>query len=199
MIRALAFDLDGVLVDACDLHRKAFRYALVDVLSYHLSVEDEERLEGRPTKAKLALLGIVGATAEAVARRKQEITASLIPETIRPNPFLRAALEKLRRKYVVGCVSNSIRSTVEDCLSWAHLEVELIVSNEDVLYPKPDPAGYSAFMDGLGLDPSEVLIFEDSSVGLAAAKASGAHVAEVTSPETLTYGFVLKEIARCNC
>lgn len=198
MIRALAFDLDGVLVDACDLHRKAFRYALVDVLSYQLSPEDEVRLEGRPTKAKLALLGFGGATADAVAYRKQEITASLIPETIKPNPFLRVALDKLRKQYVVGCVSNSIRSTIEDCLAFSYLEVDLIISNEDVSKPKPDPCGYNTFMDGLGLNPDEVLIFEDSEVGLTAARASDAHVAVVRKPEELTYGFILHEITRCN-
>ncbi|MBP2706004.1 HAD family phosphatase [Microbispora sp. RL4-1S] len=51
--------------------------------------------------------------------------------------------------------------------------VRTIVSAEDVVVGKPDPSGYLAAADRLGVDPVTCVVFEDSLAGIAAAKAAG--------------------------
>jgi sugar-phosphatase len=55
----------------------------------------------------------------------------------------------------------------------------VMVAAEDVARGKPDPEGFLKAAEMLGVDIRECLIFEDSPAGIAAGKASGAHVAIV--------------------
>jgi dTDP-glucose pyrophosphorylase len=64
--------------------------------------------------------------------------------------------------------------------------VDLFVSNEDVSNSKPHPEMYWKAMVQFNLNPSEVLIVEDSPHGLKAATSSGAHVLRVKNPSEVT-------------
>jgi sugar-phosphatase len=72
-------------------------------------------------------------------------------------------------------VSGAARVEIESVLTAAELEpfVSLILSAEDVLMGKPDPEGYARALELLGRRPDEALAFEDSTAGVAAAKAAG--------------------------
>ena len=61
-------------------------------------------------------------------------------------------------------------------------DFDLIYAGVDVEKGKPSPEIYIKTMTALGVSPSEVLIFEDSEVGIQAAKASGAHYM-IVSPQ----------------
>ena len=52
--------------------------------------------------------------------------------------------------------------------------LDFTLSNQDVTKSKPDPEIYLKSMAALGVTPDETFIFEDSQVGIDAAKASGA-------------------------
>jgi len=65
--------------------------------------------------------------------------------------------------------------------------LDLMVSNEDVSKPKPDPEMYLLAMSKLGLSPAECLIVEDNDHGVRAARASGAHVLVVGNPSDVTH------------
>ena len=59
MIEAILFDLDGVLVDACDWHYESLNSALISSGYNPISREDHiEKFNGLPTKVKLSMLGI---------------------------------------------------------------------------------------------------------------------------------------------
>ena len=62
---------------------------------------------------------------------------------------------------------------------------EFIISNQEVIYPKPHPEIYVQAIHRLGLLPEEVLIVEDSPVGLEAAYATGAQVCEIQNPRDI--------------
>jgi HAD superfamily hydrolase (TIGR01509 family) len=51
----------------------------------------------------------------------------------------------------------------------------------DVKHGKPSPEIYMKTMDILNVEPQETLIFEDSDIGIQAAKASGASVMKITA------------------
>ncbi|MBF4557454.1 HAD-IA family hydrolase [Pseudomonas sp. p50] len=61
------------------------------------------------------------------------------------------------------------------------VEPEVLVTAQDVSAGKPDPAGYLLAAKRLGFDVTDCLIFEDASVGIQAAEASGADLVVITS------------------
>lgn len=58
-------------------------------------------------------------------------------------------------------------------------DFDLILAGEDVKEGKPSPEIYNTVMQRMGVSPDQTLIFEDSSVGLQAAQAAGAHYIKI--------------------
>ena len=176
MIRAILFDLDGVLVDACDWHYLALNRALEEVIGSSISREDHiTTYNGLPTKVKLEMLGLSEEQSKKVWQLKQDYTL----DTIREHSEVQ--LEKIKLfmslhfdNVSVVCVTNSIRETTTEMLKQTgQLEFfEFIVANEDVENNKPHPDCYNFAVNKLDIHPKECIIVEDSPTGLAAAKAS---------------------------
>jgi len=183
MIKAVLFDLDGVLVDAVKLHQQAFIDALIP---YRYITEEEHmlNLNGLPTKKKLEKLGIQQELTEEIYNKKQEITFRLIPKFIKPIPEVVETIAKLKFFGIPFAVcSNSIRKSTGLLLEYGGIEgFEFFISNQDVEKAKPDPEMYIKAIEKIGLDKSEVLIVEDSPVGLEAAYKCGANVCQINNP-----------------
>tara|TARA_R100001594_G_scaffold148710_1_gene204538 strand:+ start:854 stop:1465 length:612 start_codon:yes stop_codon:yes gene_type:complete len=190
MIRAVFFDLDGVLVDACEWHRIALNTALKRVCDYEISVEDHHNIfNGLPTRVKLKKLtemGVIESAAhEQVYRIKQQITLS----TIEKNAKKRAEKIELM-KFLKGqgchiaCYTNSIKDTATLMLKKTGIfdYIECLVTNQDVLYSKPHPEGYNFLLKKFNLKSKNVIIVEDSPKGKQAAYSSGCRVIEVNHP-----------------
>jgi HAD superfamily hydrolase (TIGR01509 family) len=92
--------------------------------------------------------------------------------------------------------SNSIRPSVEVMMERAELRryLDFMISNQDVTQAKPHPEMYATAISRLGLQPDEVLVIEDNENGLAAARASGAHVMAVSGVADVTYGAIMARI-----
>ncbi|HLD97886.1 MAG TPA: HAD family phosphatase [Candidatus Nanoarchaeia archaeon] len=183
MIKAILFDLDGVLVDAVKLHEKAF----LEAVKPYREIDEEyhmNHLNGLPTKKKLEKLGFYKDMIDKVNSEKQEITFKLIPETITPINEVIEVINEIKRKGIPFAVcSNSIRKSTELLLSYGGvMGFEFIISNQEVLNPKPDPEMYLKAIKRLNLNKDEVLIVEDSPVGLEAANKSGAKICQVKNP-----------------
>ncbi|HEY7197278.1 MAG TPA: HAD family phosphatase [Gaiellaceae bacterium] len=104
----------------------------------------------------------------------------------------REAVRYASERVPVAIVSGAMRAEIEPAVRAAGLSelVSFVVPADDIERGKPDPEGYEralALLDG-GLDPAEVLVFEDTEAGVAAAKAAGMQVVAVLgtlSPERL--------------
>jgi beta-phosphoglucomutase len=94
----------------------------------------------------------------------------------------RAAVRFAAARAPVAIVSATVRSEIEAVLDAAGLReaVAVIVSQDDVTRGKPDPEGYLMAARLLDVEPAEMLAFEDTDVGLSAAKAAGARVVGLT-------------------
>jgi beta-phosphoglucomutase len=94
----------------------------------------------------------------------------------------RAAVRFAAARLPVAIVSAALRSEIEAVVDATGLRdaIALIVSEDDVTNGKPDPECYLTAARLLGLEPSQLLVFEDTDVGLAAAKAAGARVIGLT-------------------
>ena len=204
MIKAIIFDMDGVLIDAKDLHYEALNKALrlfgIEISRYdHLTTFD-----GLPTKIKLQMLSqkyyLPQDLHGFINEIKQSYTAEFIYQSIHPMFHHQYALSKLKQDgYRIAVCSNSIRNTIELMMNRAALMkyIDLIISNEDVMKPKPDPEMYQLAISKFGLNPKECIVVEDNPNGIKAGKASGASVLEVASVLDVTYGNIMRMIEEC--
>lgn len=200
-IKAVLFDMDGVLIDARDWHYEALNEALglfgVEISRYdHLHTFD-----GLPTRAKLALLSeqyyLPIQLHEFINEVKQKNTLRKINELCHPVFQHEFALSRLKAEGLkIAVCSNSIRNTIEEMMNKAELSsyIDLIVSNEDVTRAKPDPEMYNLAISRFDLSPKECLVVEDNINGVKAGLASGAYVFKVDTPLDVTYDAIICKI-----
>jgi len=192
MITCILFDLDGVLLDATELHFEALNRALLTHDYAPISRADHERrFNGLPTRIKLRMLG----ASEDVAVTKQAETMRLLAE-MRPDFSKVLMLLLLHRSYSIGVCSNAVRETVDMALSQLGLTafVDAVFSNEDA-QPKPSPEMYLKAMKQFRALPCETLIVEDSNIGERAAIASGAHVLKVDGYNDVSFEAIGRKLA----
>lgn len=179
MVAAVLFDADGVLVDACELHKNALNDALS---AYGYAITDDEhysRYNGRPTKTKLKMLtedkGLDPALYEEISNLKQRITLERIKVDLKPDQWRIELLELLANSDVkTALCSNSLRVTcdlmVEVCGYRGLLDA--VVGNDDVPAPKPAPDIWLRGAELLGVSIKDCVIVEDSDIGYASAVAA---------------------------
>ena len=204
MIKLIVFDLDGVLVDARDLHYEALNLALNEIGPQYI-IDREEHLstyDGRPTTTKLELLtenkGLPPEKYHDIWEKKQEKTVDIINKmtTDYRMAHVLSELKKLGYKIYVG--SNSVKHTIKMMLlRRGVLEfVDEIFSNEDVHAPKPSPEIYLRCMVRAGVSPKETLVIEDSHVGRKSAIDSGAHLFPVKDSSDVLLDDIVSKITR---
>ena len=80
----------------------------------------------------------------------------------------------------IALVTSAPRELALRRMAAAGMEFPLVtITSEDVSAGKPNPEGYLSAAEQLGVDPSEIVVFEDAPAGIAAARASGATVVVV--------------------
>jgi HAD superfamily hydrolase (TIGR01509 family) len=203
VVRLIIFDLDGVLLDFCDVHYEALNNSIADVAGKSFCISREEHLSmynGRSTRAKLTMLveqkGLSATLSDEIFARKQQLTSSAV-STVSTSPVLFSLLTRLRNEgYQTACATNCIRATLDAALIalGIHELFTFTVSNEDVRSPKPHPEIYQLCHQKAGISPTDTLIFEDSPIGLAAARASGSRVVCVPTPSSLTEEFIMSAL-----
>jgi beta-phosphoglucomutase len=202
MIRAVVFDMDGVLIQAKDWHYEALNRAL-RLFGHEISRHDHlTTYDGLPTRRKLDMLSVERGLPPDLHRFineiKQQYTMDLVNRLCRPRFVHEYALSRLKAAgYQLAVASNSIRATVDVMMRRAALDryLDATLSNEDVASPKPDPAIYIKAMEMLGAKPHEMLVVEDNEHGIRAARAAGAHVMVVEDVEEVNLGKIRARIA----
>jgi HAD superfamily hydrolase (TIGR01509 family) len=187
--KAVLFDLDGVLVDACDWHYEALNRALKEVAGYEVSRQDHETTyNGLPTKVKLKALAEKGLIQESdierISELKQELTVGVIEDLCTVDSSKTQLMARLKKEgYKLACVTNSIRKTARLMLKNSGVleYLDCVISNEDVCNAKPHPEGYIKALVMLNCLPQNAIIVEDSPKGIQAAKLVGAKVVEVAN------------------
>lgn len=176
MIKALITDFDGTLVDTFEANRRAYQKAFADV-GIALTAERYRECFGYRFDRFMTAMGIFDdETALRIREAKKEYYPQYF-EYLRPNHSL---ICLLRSWHLLG-MKTAIASTArkENLMNAInHLGIadisDLIYAGIDVKQGKPSPEIYNKAMAALDVKPEETLIFEDSEVGIEAAKASGA-------------------------
>lgn len=175
-IEAILFDLDGVLVDACDWHYKALNLALIDAGFSDIDMESHlTKYNGLPTKVKLKMLGIPDHLSDEINKNKQKYTLNIIKNTAKFMPEKIELHEHLKQQGIkIACVTNSIEETAKEMLiaTGQMPYIDLLVSNEHVKLNKPHPDCYNHAIKILGINPVNCTCVEDSVKGIEAAMTS---------------------------
>lgn len=202
MIKSIYFDLDGVLVDSKEIHYSALNMALETIDKKYMISKDEHLkiYNGLPTMKKLELLtkqhGLKPELYNHVWKMKQFLTLELVKEYT-PDERLIKVLEELKNQnFTIYVASNCIYSTLLTILSKKGFLpfVDYFISNEDVKNPKPSSEIYFKCLIRNEVNPHEVLILEDSPIGIEAAKNSGCHVMEIQDSKSVTFEAIMNRI-----
>lgn len=198
MNKAIIFDLDGVLVDSKEIHFNALNLALSDYdQKYVITQEEQDRFyEGLTTRSKLDILtktkGLPQESYEDIWQNKQRYTAKLFQGIGKDTPLVMLFSVIKENGFKIGVASNSIRDTLDTCLSNLGIAdlVDVSLSNEDVENPKPNPEIYIKIMELLGSTPETSVIYEDSDIGQTAAMASGAYLVPVYNRSSINFSAI---------
>tara|TARA_R110000824_G_scaffold4217_3_gene20071 strand:- start:12034 stop:13401 length:1368 start_codon:yes stop_codon:yes gene_type:complete len=195
MIKLIIFDLDGVLVDAREIHYEALNAALgyIDIKYIINRAEHLSTYDGLSTTKKLKMLtankGLPEELHEAVWQLKQQKTIDII-DNFSIDIRVQNILKKFKSEgYIVACATNSIRETAKlQLIRRGFFEyIDFMYSNQDVNKPKPSSEIYLKCMLRANVDPHETLIIEDSHHGRKAAINSGGHLCAVKNCSDVTY------------
>ena len=184
MIKAIITDFDGTLVDTFEANLRAYQKAFNEI-GITLTAEKYRECFGYRVDRFMIAMGI---TDENVATRIKELKKQYYPEFfefLRPNTALIQLISSFKTMGGKTAIASTARK--ENLMNAVnHLDIaphfDLIFAGIDVKQGKPNPEIYQKTMDALGVNPQEVLIFEDSQVGIEAAKGSGANYM-IVSPE----------------
>lgn len=176
--RAFMFDMDGTVLNSIAAAERiwttwALRHG-IDVPSFLPTIHGARAID---TVNRQTLPG-VDAEAEAAWVTKAEVEdVEGIVEVAGAAQFLKSLPA---RQWAI--VTSAPRELALRRMAAAGIpEPEVLVTAQDVSAGKPDPAGYLLAAERLGFDVKDCLIFEDASVGIQAAEASGADLVVITS------------------
>lgn len=203
MIKAILFDMDGVLIDAKEWHYEALNRAL-ELFGYNISRDSHlSTFDGLPTHEKLRILsrarGLPEGLQEFLNELKQTYTLEIIHQRCKPVFIHQYALSRLKQDgYMLAVCSNSVSESIKTMMKLSNLitHLDLIISNQDVERGKPDPEMYLKAMNILNVAPTECLILEDNEHGIQAGISSGGHLLRISTPDDVTYKAIKDSIRK---
>ena len=185
-LKAIIFDLDGVIIDSEDLHEETCRMALrhyaleaafldfdafigkteQDVFDYVMQANDADHVN----------------VADLIAL-KQRLYGDLLDRLLPVHGAL-AFIERLAQAgFALGLTTSSVPENQQRAFDKfdLHRYFDTVVTAADVTNAKPHPEPYLTTAQRLGVAPARCLVIEDSTHGVRSARRAGCRVAGLTT------------------
>ncbi len=193
MLKAVIFDMDGVIVHTNPHHQLAWRQYYEQHGRTLSDAEFVAHVAGRHNRAILGHLfpdqTVSVADFDRLSSEKEALFRDLYAPVMEAVAGLVPFLERLRahgiRLGVATAAPVENLDFIVDALSLRPY-FDVLLHEKMVTNPKPDPEVYCLAMSELGVLPTETVIFEDSMTGIRAARASGARVVGMATTHSLT-------------
>ncbi|AKB73502.1 Beta-phosphoglucomutase [Methanosarcina lacustris Z-7289] len=199
MLKAIIFDVDGVLVDSMRFHADAWVEAFREA-GLSIKREDIYEIEGGNNRGIVrSIFEKAGKNPEtedfeSISRKKREI---LDLSLLKPFDGMVDCLKELKQSFHLALVSGSSRMVVGTVIENFFSDIfEVIVTGSDVENGKPSPEPYLKGVEKLSLPGDECLVVENAPMGIEAAKAAGLYcvaVASTLGPERLQHADLVFE------
>jgi HAD superfamily hydrolase (TIGR01549 family) len=181
MIKAVIFDMDGVISDT-DKTRFLLLKDILKARGLELDDKDYKKSIGVRTHAFLHAM-FPKADIDSISRERKEEFRKHPDKYIEPLPYVKECILWLHRSgYKLGIASMALRQDIEMVLQAIKVKelFSFIASSEDISRGKPSPDIYLHAIKGLGFQAEECIAIEDSPIGIEAAKAAGLKCIGVT-------------------
>jgi HAD superfamily hydrolase (TIGR01509 family) len=184
--KAYLFDCDGTVADSMPLHYVAWSKALGE---WNCPFEEDlfYAWGGMPVTEIIAALNQkhgLNMPVAAVAKRKEEFYFRILPQ-LKAVPEVLEHIVASHGKIPFAVVSGSARDSVTASLTMLHLldRFDTLVCAGEYEKSKPDPEAFLMAATKLGINPEDCLVFEDTDMGIQAAKAAGMAWVKVPQPK----------------
>jgi len=177
-VKVMMADLDGTLFDTKEVNYKAYQEA---VRLYGYDIDYKYYCEFCNGRHYLDFLPQITTDDEFILsdiHRKKKDAYRKYLEYARVNRSLADIIRNSRNDYKTALVTTASRKNVYDILERFNLMdiFDVILTYDDISKPKPDPEGYLKAMEFFGAKAEECVIFEDSEIGIEAARKAGGTV-----------------------
>lgn len=193
VIKALIFDLDGVIVDTAHYHFVAWQ-RLARELGIDFTEKDNERLKGVSRMRSLEIILEIGnrqmseSEKERLATRKNAWFVEYI-QNVKPDEIFPGVKQMIQTCKAAGFKVALASSSKNARTVLRNLKVEDLfegfVDGNMITHSKPNPEIFLKAAAQLGVEPQHCVVFEDAEAGVEAALAAGMKCVGVGSPENV--------------
>lgn len=194
-ISAVAFDLDGTTLNSEDLYLEVCT-ELMARRGQEYDWDTRSKMMGLPAPQAYEVLinsKSLTETADELQRECDEIFEGILEQKLKPMPGVARLLDQLDEWNIPRCIATSSRlSFAERALRIVKLydRFEFVITAEHVAHGKPEPDIYLLAAKKFGVPVSQLLVLEDSTIGVRAGAAAGA--VTIAVPNEHTKGSVFK-------
>lgn len=186
-IKAVLFDLDGVLIDSLDIHFQAWTevlrsYGVHNLTRFDVALREGEKAEVSAREfAKKFGLELTKEDITALLAKKRSIYAENAPKALTPGAG--NLLRKLKREgFQIGLVTGSVAKNLKEIMTAEEWDIfDMMITGGEVTEAKPSPEPYIKAAEKLGLRTEDCLAIENAPLGIESAKKAGMKVIAITS------------------
>lgn len=180
MIKAILFDLDGVLIETEKETFHFYQKYLKENFNIILKDEDFKYKAGR--KSKDFFNDVLSDEEKKLfdpkelTEKKRELFNTQMDTFVKKILGGKELILELKEKgYKLALVSQNESRMINNVMKWLEIEnlFDVVLSLDDITKKKPDPQIYEIAREKLGLEKNECIVIEDSYDGIAAAKNGG--------------------------
>lgn len=173
MIKAVIFDMDGVVVDTGLIHNTAEKKVL-DEIGIHMTFDEIQEYAGQAAEVwfkEVLKKNKKSANIEELVKKKFNMVYDILEDEIPVIPGFLDLFKSLKRnKIKVALASGSSKKFMNFIVSKLELKFDLVISSEEVSKGKPDPELFLMVSKKLKIEPEDCLVIEDANLGVIAAK-----------------------------
>lgn len=186
MIKAILFDMNGVIIDDEHIHEKAFQET---VKKFNVNLSHEDYLEycagktDRKGYTDIAEKFNIKLPIDDLLKEKSQMYLRLFPENTIAYDGVIDLIKKLSKIYILALTSSSSRLEVDLIVKEFDIKDNFIItiSGDDIQNGKPNPEPYIKTAKMLQVKSSECAVIEDSSSGIRSAKDAGCYCIAITT------------------